>query len=122
MKRSDEETSGPSPCDECANRVRCARDRMACQQFVLWCRPNGGMNQTLPRIPSRIDYLRAHQDLIINDCYTVIAEVRRRAAAEKRRPTMAEMMDALNLDKQATTELLLRYMAKQGMTLPASGP
>lgn len=111
----DTETLGRAPCDDCENRIRCAREKLACQQYVSFFNPRGDYTK-FPRIPSRVDYLRAHTDLRLHDCYKIIAEVRRKARAEGRMPTLAEMMDGLGLDKTATVELLEKYMARQGMT------
>lgn len=109
------ETLGRAPCDDCEHRVRCGREKLACQQYVSFFNPRGDYTR-FPRIPSRVDYLRAHDDLIVHECYKVIAEVRRRARAEGRIPTVDEMMRGLKLDKAATVELLFRYMLRQGMT------
>lgn len=109
------ETLGAAPCDDCGNRIRCAREKLACQQYVSFCNPRGDHTK-FPRIPSRVDYLRAHEDLKVHECFKVIAEVKRRARAENRMPTITEMMKGLQLDKAATVELLARYMARQGMT------
>lgn len=109
------ETLGAAPCDDCVNRIRCAREKLACQQYVSFCNPRGDHTK-FPRIPSRVDYLRAHEDLKVHEAFKVIAAVKRRAREESRMPTMSEMMGALKLDKTATVELLARYMMRQGMT------
>lgn len=47
----------PSPCDECQNRTRCARDRLSCTAFNAWTE-HGRNPPDSERVPTHVHYIR----------------------------------------------------------------
>jgi len=50
----------PSPCDQCPNVARCARERLACAAFLAFVRRSHGTCwQSAPRVPAREFFVRS---------------------------------------------------------------
>lgn len=55
---------GPSPCDACPQRARCAELRMCCSSFARFV--DGDPWQRAPRQPSRRRYMRLYDDATVD--------------------------------------------------------
>ncbi|MGL6289931.1 MAG: hypothetical protein ACRC2H_04515 [Silanimonas sp.] len=105
----------PAPCMTCEFRKVCASQALACESYIVY--HNGRNDFTkYKREPSRIDFLRAHEEINVHDCYRAILEIRRAARARGELPSIADISAALKVDRIAVLELLERYKRKQGMT------
>jgi len=105
----------PAPCETCEFRKKCADEMLACESYIVY--HNGRNDFTkYKREPSRIDFLRAHEEINVHDCYRQILEIRREARARGELPSINELVIRLGVDRTAVLELLDRYKRKQGMT------
>ena len=57
------QTFGPSPCDHCRYREKCAGERLACEAFSMYIHGTRQVRwQAAPRAPTRARYLALRLD------------------------------------------------------------